>query len=356
MRALDRLALYSTCTASAVILASTALIFHQLQPRWQRLATPVAREQPVVQTIDLSRLAPEIRQAVERAREAGLQNARAELETLHADMMQKVDANLLDWYFGYWTQQRLGLTYAYTSGKTWVLGAFLEVDPEQARKDLQQEIAREFDLRVIPGPLLDQRLQRVAQGAVSVFVTSLREHLQEIPGRYQIPPAQWDAYLERIAFMIGETGGSRSVPLTLKALSAGVVLTGAAATAALAPYVTAQLSPGLAMAGAGPASSALTRSVARQAATTLTRQTASRGLAAGVGTWGGAVTGGVALAGLVAWEIWDHQTTVAENRPLLRGNIDQFLRLYEAGLVEPHGMIGGILHDFERQIAVNIPN
>ena len=29
MRALDRLALYSTCTATAVIIASTALIFHQ---------------------------------------------------------------------------------------------------------------------------------------------------------------------------------------------------------------------------------------------------------------------------------------------------------------------------------------
>jgi hypothetical protein len=67
------------------------------------------------------------------------------------------------------------------------------------------------------------------------------------------------------------------------------------------------------------------------------------------------VTGGVALAGLVAWEIWDHQSTVAENRPLLRNNIDHFLQLYEAGLVEPDGMIGGILHDLERQIAANIP-
>jgi len=58
---------------------------------------------------------------------------------------------------------------------------------------------------------------------------------------------------------------------------------------------------------------------------------------------------------LVAWEIWDHQSTVAENRPLLRSNIDHFLQLYAADLVEPHGMIGAILRDLERQIAANIP-
>ena len=75
----------------------------------------------------------------------------------------------------------------------------------------------------------------------------------------------------------------------------------------------------------------------------------------GADSWGGALTGGVALAALVGWEAWDHRSTVAENRPLLRNNIDQFLQMYEASLVEPQGMIGGILHDLERQIAANIP-
>ena len=112
MRALDRLALYSTCTATAVIIASTALIFHQGPPRWGKLGEPHIVEQPVVQAVDLSRLTPEVRQAVEKARMDGLQHARAELESLHGEMMRKVDSRLLDWYFGYWTQQRLGLSYA----------------------------------------------------------------------------------------------------------------------------------------------------------------------------------------------------------------------------------------------------
>ena len=355
MRALDRLALYSTCTATAVIIASTALIFHQGPPRWGKLDEPHIVEQPVVQAVDLSRLTPEVRQAVEKARMDGLQHARAELESLHGEMMRKVDSRLLDWYFGYWTQQRLGLSYAYTSGTNWVASLVVDVDPEEASKTLQTEIAREFELRVMPGPILEQHLQRIAQQSVTVFVRSLQEHLQDIPKRYQVPSAQWEEYLERITFMIGGTQASRSVPLTLKALSAGVVLSGVSVTAALAPYVTAQFAQNMAMAGASRASGALVGSVGGRAATTLSRQVAARGLATGAGSWGGALTGGVALVALVAWEAWDHQSIVAENRPLLRNNIDHFLQLYESGLVAPHGMVGNILHDLERQIAASIP-
>ncbi|HEU4488805.1 MAG TPA: hypothetical protein VFS38_05920, partial [Actinomycetota bacterium] len=184
---------------------------------------------------------------------------------------------------------------------------------------------------------------------------SLQGHLQDIPKRYQVPPAQWDNYLEGITLMISGTEASRSVPVTLKALSAGGVLSGVSVTAALAPYVTAQFTQSMAVAGATRASGAVAGSVGRRAATTLSRQAAARGLAMGAGSWGGALTGGVALAALVAWEAWDHKSTVAENRPLLRNNIDHFLHLYEDSLVEPHGMIGAILHDLERQIATSLP-
>ena len=94
MRALDRLALYTTCTATAVIIASTALIVHQLPPRWGKVSEPRIREQPIVQTVDLSRLTPDIRQAIEQARSRGLEHARVELGSLRAEMMRKVDGNL----------------------------------------------------------------------------------------------------------------------------------------------------------------------------------------------------------------------------------------------------------------------
>src|SRR5688572_11121113 len=110
MRALDRLALYTTCAATAVMLSATVLIYQQSQLRSGTRTTESSRERPVVQPVDWARLAPELRQAVETARTEGLKHARAELERLHAEIMTRVDSNLLDWYFGYWTQQRLGVS------------------------------------------------------------------------------------------------------------------------------------------------------------------------------------------------------------------------------------------------------
>jgi hypothetical protein len=347
-----RLALYPACIAAAV---GTALLLQNLGPSWDQLKRPERQERPVVTTVDLSRLAPEIRAAVETAREGAVQLARRELEALHLDMMHKVDTDLLDWYFRYGTQQRLALTYAANSSKAWVAGLFVKVDPDQASRDLQREIAREFELRVMAGPVLEQHLRRIAQASVSEFVRSLQDRLQEIPKQYQVPPAEWDAYLERITFMIAGTEATRSVPLTLKAFSAGALLSGAAVTAAVGPFVATQLTRSVTVAGAGRASAAMSGSVGRQATAAVSRQLASRGLATGAGTWGGALTGGVVLAALVAWEAWDHSRTVTENKPLLRNNIDRFLRLYEADLVEPHGTIGSVVYQLETQIAANIP-
>ncbi len=59
-----------------------------------------------------------------------------------------------------------------------------DTDPEAASKILQKEIAREFELRVMPGPILEQHLQRIAQQSVAVFVKALQGHLQDIPKRY----------------------------------------------------------------------------------------------------------------------------------------------------------------------------
>ncbi|PVE25651.1 hypothetical protein DC522_04870 [Microvirga sp. KLBC 81] len=346
MRTLDRLTLISTCLATTVVIFTTVPVVQQFLPRRETLFDFRRREQPVVQTVDLSRLTPQIRQAVEKAREQGLHQARLELDKLHARIMAKVDGAFLDWYFGYVTQQRMAWGYAFNKAASWVSGS-------DADKDLQEHIAREFGLRVIPAPVLDEELQRIARQSVAVFLTSLQDHLQSIPKQYEIPPAQWEAYLASISTMVSLTEGSRSVPLTLKAFAAGLVWSGTGVVASLAPAVTAQLARTAVVAGTTRATGVLTGAVARKALTTVGRQAAARGAAASAGSWG-PVVGGAALLGLIVWEIWDHRSTVAENRPLLRNNIDHFLRLYEHSLVEPAGMIGTILHDLETRIVTNI--
>jgi hypothetical protein len=346
MRTLDRLALISTCLASTLAIVITVPIFQQFLPRPDVLLDFRRREQPVLQAVDLSRLTPQIRQAVKQAREQGLQRARSELDKLHAHIMRKVDGEFLDWYFGYLTQQRLAWGYAFNTAASWV-------SDRDADRELQEHIAREFGLRVIPAPVLDEELQRIARQSVAVFLTSLQGQLQGIPERYEIPSAQWEAYLGSISTMVSLTEGSGSVPLTLKAFAAGLVWSGTGVVTTLIPAVPAQLARTAVVAGTTRATGVLTGAVARQALTTLGRQAAARGAAASAGSWG-PIVGGAALVGLIAWEIWDHKSTIAENRPLVRNNIDHFLHLYENSLIEPTGMIGSILHDLETRIVTNM--
>ena len=55
-------------------------------------------------------------------------------------MMRKVDSRLLDWYFGYWTQQRLGLSYVYTSGKNWVASLVVDVDQRRQARPCRRRL------------------------------------------------------------------------------------------------------------------------------------------------------------------------------------------------------------------------
>jgi len=150
MRTLDRVALISTCLASTLVIFTAMPVLQQFLPRPDILLDPRRREQPVVQAVDLSRLTPQIRQAVEKAREQGLQQARLELDKLHARIMAKVDGEFLDWYFGYWTQQRLAWGYAFDKAASWVSSS-------DADRKLQEHIAREFGLRVIVRQVLQSR-------------------------------------------------------------------------------------------------------------------------------------------------------------------------------------------------------
>jgi hypothetical protein len=319
-------------------------MFRPLLPRADRQPAGPAAEQPIAETIDLARLTPELQQAVSRAREAALQHARSELDQLHIEIMSEVEGSFLDWYFGYWTQQRLGFSYLVNQGKSWITGG-------NADQELQDEIAREFDLRVMPAPLLDERLHRITRQTIATFAESLQAHIHGIALRYNIPPSRWDAHLQNIVTTVGLTDGSGSIPLTLKALATGVVWSGTGAALAIAPRLAAQFSAGPAFAGG--TSGALVRPLTRQASGLVLRQAATRGAAATMGSFG-PVAEAIALGGLVAWEAWDHHHTVAENRPLLRDNIDQFLRSYETDLLEQPGMIGASLDDLTTKILAGL--
>ncbi len=59
----------------------------------------------------------------------------------------------------------------------------------------------------------------------------------------------------------------------------------------------------------------------------------------------------VAFLAVVVWKVWDHLSTAAEYKPLLRDNIDQFLALYKGGLLESDGVIRGLFNDLQLKIS-----
>lgn len=292
-------------------------------------ALGVNTDRQPVKTLDLRTLDPKIKEAVETAQATALNHARGQLEVWHAEIMQKVDQNFLDWYFGYWNQQRLGVSYTFTKSKNWVKGFFIEVEENAAEKELMAEVSREFEKRVIPRPILQQKFEQIASETVTAFADALRGRLNALPLEYNIPQPAWDMRLEAITVMVADTEGNRSQSLSLKALTAGVVV-GVQGSLPVINMMIPAIKATIAQAGLGQA-------------------VASSG-SLGVDP----VVTVILVAGLVAWEAWDHQKTVEENRPLLRANIDTYLQDYEKGLLKNDGMIGSVLYSLTNEITTKV--
>lgn len=324
-RFLASIGLFTICVTGAFLI----VVYHQNTDRFgfPRLESESTRR--LVPPLDLKTLNPKIKQALETARASALEHARTQLEAWHAEVMQKVDENFLDWYFGYWNQQRLSINYTFTKSTNWVKSFFTEVEENAAEKELVQEVSRQFERRVIPRPILQQKFERIASNTVTAFADALRGHLDDLPKQYNIPQTEWDQRLEAITVMIADTQGNRSESLSLKALTAGAVV-GVQNTLPLITLMAPIIKTTVANTGVGSA--------------------VATGSSLGVDP----LMSAILIAGLMVWEAWDHHKTVAENRPLLRANIDTYLKDYEQGLLENNGMIGSILYTLTNEITTGL--
>ncbi len=199
-----------------VVLATAGRYLISREDLWGGHEAPVRRaERPVVEVVAWNEVDAAIADAVTRARASTEAFASQQLDVWTGQLMARIDADFLEWYFSYWTQQILGLEGLWQHGVHY----FFESQPSAAER-LTEEIQAEFSKRVLRPQVAELELERIVRSTADHFVARLRENLAAAPATYKVPPVEWERYLEGFALTTYSTEGGRETPLTLKAIVA----------------------------------------------------------------------------------------------------------------------------------------
>ena len=318
--------------------------------------TPPNNYQPVVRTedkkvtvrkIDYFAVQEEIGKAIKESKAIALASARTELDTWHKQRMRDIEADFLDWYFGYWRTQ--SSTFGSLWNRMW--------DGEAAAKmKLQADIAAELSARGLSGHHIDNAVSRAGKVAGTVFTNELRERFDKVGSDFSIPPAEWASYLDRISLTATNKANSmvdnKFAELTAKGLfaSGGLVATKAiaggvskAAAAKVAAGATAAAAKGV----AGKAALAMVGKGAAIKGGAIA--TAKAGSLAG-----GPIVAGVVIGGLGLFEAFTHGSFVKSEKPKMRKRISENLAFFEESLIANDGAIGSSIGDIEENMLNSI--
>jgi len=210
-------------------------------------------------------------------------------------LMVRVNAQFIPWYFGYISQTKLQLLYAYY----WGLDKVIEGSPS-AGEQINSKIQDAFSSKVLRPEVSELELNNIAQQTVDIFVKALHEDMRNIQESYSISDIDWNNYIQSISSLAGQTEGLRAVPLLLKTVMAAGVFTSVKITA--------------------PAISLIARKLGPKAVTTAT------GSAGKFASFAGKSIGTYVAIGFIAWDIIDHLHTKKVNAPILRDTIADYLK------------------------------
>ena len=231
--------------------------------------------------------------ALRAAREQALRYAATQLDTLNAELQNRIDRDFLPWYFSYPQQVRLGLIgLGYWLADTATVERLIGPQPNP-RERMAALIESEFAARVIQPQQAGQQLKAIAQETQSRYLTSLQ-------GVRDLSPlsAKSPLFLDEVSFLISVT---QTDPTSVVKTAA----TSGAAGSSLAATLAAKSG---AMTGAQV---------------------------------GAAVMGPVLGLGLIAWDLWDHHQAEKVDRPFLRQTLAVYLKLVKQPLLHDanHGLL-----------------
>lgn len=272
--------------------------------------------------------------ALVAAREAALKTASDELDIWINGLMNRVDSNqkgdFLDWYFGYWTQQKFGVDGVLQAGKR-----VFNKNLPTAKEKIQEEVLQEFTNRVFRPEIAKLKLKNISRNVSQIYTRELQLNLEKIRVKYKIPKANWDEYLQNVTVVVTNIEG-KQVPLQLKAfttatLGGGVLLAKAAIVAI--EKVTAKVA---------------TKVVAKAGASMLGKAGA---------LVGGELLGPAVTVAIIVWDAVDIHNTEVNYRPILKQNIEDYFSLMKTDILsdEENG-IEKVILDIENSIRKGMSN
>jgi len=314
-----------------IVLAALGKMFVFKSGKSPKVREPIKK--PVVEKIDWSKVNKEIEKMMTDARKETQELASAKLDLWIEKNMERVDNDFLEWYFSYWTQQKLGLKALLTQVWHWV-----DSDSATPAEKITQEVQEEFTNRVIRPQIAQLEIERIINEIVSTYSSTLKGKLEKIPTEYNITQADWDRYIEDISVMVKNVEANRSTSLPLKAL-VGI-------TAGGTILMINSLRPIITKIGARISTKLAAKSAAKMAAKTGGKVAAKTG---------GKFLGTIIAIGIIIWDVWGHYATKKKAKPVLRRNIHDYLKeVKESILHDPSYGIMTIIYQMEQSISASM--
>lgn len=267
-------------------------------------------------TPDWNKVDVAIATALQNARQSAENYAEKELDVWVAQLSDRIDNSFLDWYFGYFNQKQIEyktLFVQLSSGLAHLVNPDNPNPQEKIAEVITSDFQKEFAKRVLIPQIAQLKLERITQQTVKYYLHELSGNINSVQVNYQMPPADWERYLNEIAITINDTEGNIS-NLSLKVLAAG------SGYLAVKPLVT----PLVLKVG-----SKIVPALASKAGAKIATKTG----AALVGKVASAVLDCTVGVGIIAWDVWDNYHTANVEKPILRANLVDYLQEVKASLI-----------------------
>ena len=285
-------------------------------------------EQPITKTVvepapNWNELDQAVAHSIREAHISAQNYASEELDAWNAELIPRID-NFLDWYFNFANQKQL----EFKSPFIWIFSGFSN---EAIAENFTQEFQREFAKRVLLPRDAQLRLELITTETVNRYLAELSKNITAVQTQFRIPKAQWERYLSDISTTINDTEGNIS-NLSLK------VLVGGSSYLVAKPLIAVSIAKLGGKLGAKLAGGAIAKMAAKTGAA----------VAAEFGT---SLIDPIVGVGILLWDIWDYKHTVKVERPILKENLQDYLKLVKKSLLtDPESGVMAAINQVEHGV------